>query len=132
MVSDYWGRPSRGIIECCVVKDLNTWPPELQAKMEPEGIAKIREGAGVCLGTTTTLGKRFSGKARVYAVAEHDYHYGKDRKDVQDKGTPCTRPSTATATRPSAAPAPAGTPKAWRRWDITGSRASKGSTPCRT
>ncbi len=86
-VSTYWGRPSRGVIECCVVKDLSAWPPELQAKMDAEGIAKIREGAGVCLGTTTTLGKRFSGKARVYAVAEHDYHYGKG-KDVKDKGTP--------------------------------------------
>ncbi len=71
LVSTYWGRPSRGIIECCVVKDLNSWPPELQAKMEPEGLAQIRAGAGVCIGTTTTMGKRFSGKARVYAVAEH-------------------------------------------------------------
>jgi hypothetical protein len=88
LVSGYWGRPSRGVIECWVVKDLNAWPQELQAKMDPEGLAKIREGAGVCLGTTASLGKRFVGKARVYTVAEHDYHYGKDGKDVQDKGTP--------------------------------------------
>jgi hypothetical protein len=71
LVSGYWGRPSRGVIECWVAKDLNAWPQELQAQMDPQGIAKIREGAGVCLGTTATLGKRFVGKARVYSVAEH-------------------------------------------------------------
>ncbi len=69
LIADYWGRPPRGIIECCVVDDLKNWPPELLAKMEPEGLRKIREGAGVCLSTKVSRGNRFRSKSRVYAVA---------------------------------------------------------------
>ncbi|MEN6450757.1 MAG: hypothetical protein ABFC96_09715 [Thermoguttaceae bacterium] len=71
MISSYWGTPSKGVIEICVVKDLANWPPEYQAKMEPRGIAKIQEGAGVCIGRTATRGRMWVGKAYVYAAAEH-------------------------------------------------------------
>ncbi len=70
LTAAYWGRPPRGIIECCVVDDLSKWPQELIAKMEPQGLAKIREGAGVCIGVTRTMGNKFVGKAHVYAVAK--------------------------------------------------------------
>ena len=70
LIAAYWGRPPRGIIECCVVEDLSKWPQELIAKMEPQGLAKIREGAGVCIGVTRRMGNKFVGKAHVYAVAK--------------------------------------------------------------
>jgi len=72
LIAKYWGRPPRGIIECCVVDDLAQWPQELISKMEPEGLAKIREGAGVCLSTKVSRGKQFRSKSRVYAVAKGD------------------------------------------------------------
>lgn len=70
LISKYWGRPPRGIIECCVVDDLAKWPQELLSKMEPKGLAKIREGAGVCISTKVSRGKKFRSKARVYSVAK--------------------------------------------------------------
>jgi len=70
LIANYWGRPPRGPIECCVVKDLADWPQDLLSAMEPEGLAKIREGAGVCKSTTVTAGKKFMSKSRVYAVAK--------------------------------------------------------------
>jgi hypothetical protein len=70
LIAVYWGRPPSGILECYVAKDLATWPEQLLNSMEPKGIAKIREGAGVCLGTTMSAGDRFMAKARVYAVSK--------------------------------------------------------------
>lgn len=70
LIATYWGRPPSGVIECWVASDLSAWPPDVLAAMEPEGIAKIREGAGVCLGRTVSVGNRFLSKARVYAVAK--------------------------------------------------------------
>ncbi|MBN1393567.1 MAG: hypothetical protein JW959_00855 [Pirellulales bacterium] len=70
LIAAYWGRQPRGIIECCVVDDLASWPDELIAKMEPEGLRKIKEGAGVCISAKMTKGKKFISKSRVYAVAE--------------------------------------------------------------
>lgn len=53
LVSQYYRRPSRGLIECYVVRDLNSFPVETF----PEGaIEKIREPAGVTI--TRTLGKQ--------------------------------------------------------------------------
>lgn len=70
LIAKYWGRQPRGIIECCVVEDLSKWSPELIAKMEPEGLRKIREGAGVCLSTKKSRGSKFVSKSRVYSVAK--------------------------------------------------------------
>lgn len=44
LVSNYFGRPPAGILECYVVRDLQQWPPGL---IPPEGVAKISEPAGV-------------------------------------------------------------------------------------
>ena len=46
LVSNYFGRPPAGILECYVVRDLQQWPPGL---IPPEGVAKISEPAGVTL-----------------------------------------------------------------------------------
>lgn len=53
LVSKYYRRPSRGLIECYVVRDVENWPPEIF----PAGaIAKIKEPAGVTI--TRSLGKQ--------------------------------------------------------------------------
>jgi hypothetical protein len=67
LISDYWGRPLSGGIECYVVKDLNNWPPSVLA---PAGRAKIAQGAGITLGTTVTRGNQFRSKSVIYAVPE--------------------------------------------------------------
>ncbi len=46
LVSNYFGRPPAGVLECYVVRDLPQWPPGL---IPPEGVAKISEPAGVAL-----------------------------------------------------------------------------------
>ena len=69
-VATYWGRPPSGVLECYVAKDLSAWPPAVLGVMEAGGIAKIQEGAGVCIGRTSSVGNRFMAKARVYAVAK--------------------------------------------------------------
>lgn len=69
LISTYWGRPSSGILECYVAKDIATWPPEILSQMEPGGLAKIREGAGVCIGKIMSSGDKFMAKCHVYAVA---------------------------------------------------------------
>jgi len=46
LVSNYFGRPPSGILECYVVRDLQQWPPGL---IPPEAVAKISEPAGVTL-----------------------------------------------------------------------------------
>lgn len=67
LISGYWGKPCRSIIECYVVKDLSKWPP---GSLHPDGRRKIERRAGVTLSRTATLGKRFVSQAVVYAVAE--------------------------------------------------------------
>jgi hypothetical protein len=69
-IAAYWGRPASGILECNVVQDLSNWPENLQNAMEPEGIAKIREGAGVCISSSRASKDRFVAKSHVYAVAK--------------------------------------------------------------
>ncbi|MFZ5832117.1 MAG: hypothetical protein ACOY3P_18700, partial [Planctomycetota bacterium] len=70
LVSAYWGRKPAGVIECYVAKEIENWPTSVLAQMEQEGIAKIEEGAGVCISRRVTFGNRFISKAIVYAVAE--------------------------------------------------------------
>lgn len=72
LISKYWGRPNKQVIECFVVRDLAAWPPGV---FPPEGRAKIEEGAGVTItqtrglsdGRTTVL---TAAKATVFAVAD--------------------------------------------------------------
>jgi hypothetical protein len=68
LISAYWGRPSRGVIECYVVRDLKNWPPG--SIPSEDGLAKIQEGAGVTITQTASLGRDFVAKAIVYAVAD--------------------------------------------------------------
>jgi hypothetical protein len=70
LISAYWGRPPSGVIEFWVVKDLRAWPPEMLQSFDPQGLQKIREGAGVSVGMTLSRGNRFIAKARVYAAAQ--------------------------------------------------------------
>ncbi len=68
LISKYWGRPPAGVIECNVVRDLSRWPA---GRLDPEGVAKIQEEAGVTLTQTLTLGgQKVAAKAVVYAVAK--------------------------------------------------------------
>jgi hypothetical protein len=72
LVGNYWGRPAQGVIECCIVKDLKNWPEDLQQKMEPEGLAKIRSGEGVTTSRVVSRGARFRGTAHLYSVSKGD------------------------------------------------------------
>ena len=67
LISAYWGKPCRNVIECYVVKDLSKWPPN---SLAPEGRRKIEGRAGVTLSRTASRGNRFISQAVVYAVAE--------------------------------------------------------------
>ena len=53
LVSQYYRRPSRGVIECYVVRDVSNWPQET---IPENARAKILEPAGVTL--TRSLGKQ--------------------------------------------------------------------------
>ena len=68
LISEYWGRPLSGIIECYVVKDLHKWP---DGYLAPEGRRKIEQRAGVTLSRTLASGNRFLAQATVYAIADH-------------------------------------------------------------
>lgn len=70
LVSTYWKRPTSGIIECYVAKNIKEWPEETLKKMDAGGIAKIEEGAGVCITRTMGNDTQFIAKSIVYAVAE--------------------------------------------------------------
>lgn len=67
LISQYWGRPPSGTIECYVVADLNVWPEEA---LSPLGRAKILEGAGVTESLKLSQGRAFLAKSKVYAVAD--------------------------------------------------------------
>ena len=69
LISAYWGRPPSGIIECYVAKDFSTWPETMVSQMDPIGVAKIREGAGVCIGKVSSSHTRFLAKCYLFAVA---------------------------------------------------------------
>ncbi len=72
LISKYWGRPNKQVIECYVVQDLSLWPPGVLSR---EGRAKIEERAGVTMtqsrgisdGRTTII---TGAKATVYAIAD--------------------------------------------------------------
>ena len=53
LVSQYYRRPSKGLIECYVVQDVKKWPPET---FPENALAKILEPAGVTL--TRSLGRQ--------------------------------------------------------------------------
>ena len=67
IVSTYWRRPNRHVIECCVVKDLENWPG---GKLPPLALKKIRSGSGVTITVKRMQGNAFFAKSIVYAVAD--------------------------------------------------------------
>ncbi len=69
LISNYWGHPPLGMIECYVVKDLSCWP---DGSLAGQGRAKIQQGAGVTLVETLNRGNTtVAAKAIVYATADH-------------------------------------------------------------
>jgi hypothetical protein len=68
LISDYWGRPLSGLIECYVVEDLKHWTADA---LHPDGLEKIAQGAGVTISQTLATGSQFVSKSTVYAVADH-------------------------------------------------------------
>ena len=70
LISQYWGKPPSGIIECYVVKDLGTWPEG--SIPSASGRAQIEAGAGVTITERITQGNRFLAKAVVYASADRN------------------------------------------------------------
>lgn len=67
LISTYWGKPSRQVIECYVVKDLANWPP---GAIEPQGVRSIQDGAGVTRTNVRTNGVAFQAKSIVYAISD--------------------------------------------------------------
>jgi hypothetical protein len=67
LISKYWARPNRQIIECYVVKDLKNWP---KGSMDEYGWAKIAARAGVTSTSKVTQGNAFRAKSIVYAYAD--------------------------------------------------------------
>ena len=72
LVSKYFGKRNIRTIDMYVAKDITTWPREVLAQMDPEGINSILGGAGVTQAQTALInGRPVDAKAVVYAVADH-------------------------------------------------------------
>lgn len=65
LLERYFGRAPRGVVEGFIVRDLAVWPAGTLT--EAEGVAKIRERAGVCF--NVSLGDQR--KATLYSCADH-------------------------------------------------------------
>ncbi|RLT16774.1 MAG: hypothetical protein DWI27_08055 [Planctomycetota bacterium] len=65
LLEKYFGRGPTGLIEGFIVRDLAAFPAGTLA--EPDGVAKIREGAGICF--NARLGDQR--KATLYSCADH-------------------------------------------------------------
>jgi hypothetical protein len=65
LLEKYFGRGPTGVVEGFVVRDLAAFPPGTLA--EPAGVAKIREGAGICF--NARLGNQR--QATLYSSADH-------------------------------------------------------------
>ncbi len=64
LIARYYGQRPRDVIECYVVRDLSQWGD----KLHPEGVAKIREGAGV----TRSMSSGRQAKSIVYSCDKQD------------------------------------------------------------
>lgn len=65
LLTGYFGRSPTSLIEGFVVRDLSGWSRDVLA--EPEGVAKIRQGAGICF--SRSLGRQR--RATLYACDDH-------------------------------------------------------------
>jgi hypothetical protein len=82
LISKYWGQPPVGTIECYVVRDLAAWP---EGSIPPEGLAKIRQSAGITSVETVNRGQKvLAAKATVFA--KYGAHPLADGAD--DRGLP--------------------------------------------
>ena len=65
LLTKYFGRAPKGVVEGFIVHDLSRWPKGLL--IEPRGVAKIRERAGICF--LSRLGK--TRRAVLYSCDDH-------------------------------------------------------------
>ncbi len=71
LISKYWGRPNRQVIEMFVAEgSVQGWPRAYLEKMDPSGIASIVNRAGVTIGITRSLGNQRATKSTVYCIAK--------------------------------------------------------------
>lgn len=72
LVSGYYGKRNIRTIDMYVARNIRTWPADVLAQMDPDGIAQIRGGGGVTLGRTAYVnGRAADAAAVVYAAADH-------------------------------------------------------------
>jgi hypothetical protein len=73
LVAGYFGSPCRKPIRMYVVERFENWPAEELAKMDPSGVASIRNRGGLTITTTRSLrgGPKIDADCVVYAVADH-------------------------------------------------------------
>jgi hypothetical protein len=84
LVSNYFGRPPAGILECYVVRDLQQWPPGL---IPPEGVAKISEPAGVTLSVRVgNLAKSLVYSCDKVGVVQHESVHAYCQQTFGDTG----------------------------------------------
>ena len=70
LISRYWGKPNRQMIEMYVAKNVNNWPKSVLQQMDPSGINSMAGGGGVTVGITATAGAQRYTKSTVYCTAE--------------------------------------------------------------
>lgn len=70
LISAYWGQPNKQIIEMYVADDFASWPPQVVAQMDPDGVRQIRSGAGVTASVSRISAVSRQTKSKVYAVAD--------------------------------------------------------------
>lgn len=84
LVSNYFGRPPAGMLECYVVRDLQQWPPGL---IPPEGVAKISEPAGVTLSVRVgNLAKSIVYSCDKVGVVQHESVHAYCQQTFGDTG----------------------------------------------
>lgn len=72
LVSGYFGKRNIRTIDMYVAKDIEKWPGDTVAQLEPAGIEMIRAGGGLTMGQTALInGRPVDAQAVVYAVADH-------------------------------------------------------------
>lgn len=70
-VSAYFGQKNIRTIDMYVARDIESWPAEALAQLDPDGVAMIRGGAGVTQSVTALVnGRAVDARAVVYAVAD--------------------------------------------------------------
>lgn len=70
LLAAYWGRQPSGVLECYIAKNFSAWPQDVTSRMDPQGVSKIAEGAGVCIATILSTHDRFLAKSHLYSVAK--------------------------------------------------------------